>query len=129
MGSLPREDVHPVSGEVGRRQQRRERAHGGGPAGLPPIMGVHGDNDYIVPVEDSRHFYRRLKELRGGDGGRDVFVELEGAHHAFGLMASPRSFALSDAACAFLNAVVGRKGELGDDGGDGRSGVHLPSKL
>ena len=107
---------------------------GGGLAGLPPIMGVHGDNDYLVPVEDSRHFYRRLRELRGsGDGNEhvvgDVYVELEGAHHAFGLMASPRSFALSDAACAFLNAAVGRKGELGDDGGDGRLGVHLPSKL
>ena len=100
-------------------ERHAARASGGGGGGglagrVPPIMGVHGDNDYLVPVEDSRHFYRRLRELRGErkDGGvGDVFVELEGAHHAFGLMATPRSYALADAACAFLNAAVGRQGE------------------
>ena len=95
---------------------------GGGLASIPPILGVHGDNDYLVPVEDSRHFYRRLRELRGrrADAGgalADVFVELEGAHHAFGLMTSPRSFALADAATLFLNAAVGRNQQGGDGGG------------
>ena len=52
---------------------------------FPPILLFHGDDDHIVPVEESRMLCRRLTEIKGG---RDVqYVEREGFMHGdFGFM-------------------------------------------
>jgi hypothetical protein len=63
--------------------------------------------DTLVPVEDSRHFYDALASLRGPDCLlRDVYVELDGAHHAFNYLLSPRTLCLGMAALDFLDQVA-----------------------
>ena len=77
---------------------------------------------YFGFTQDARRFWSTLVQLRevekmGINGGKhlsppstnvvataagDMFVELEGAHHAFGYVDSPRSFVTADAISDFI---------------------------
>lgn len=81
---------------------------------VPPVFMVHGDVDTIVPVEDSRMFYKALANRRDRTTAqnqqqtvqpavRDVYVELPGAHHAYNFLLSPRTLALADAVSDWLS--------------------------
>jgi dipeptidyl aminopeptidase/acylaminoacyl peptidase len=54
-----------------------------------PVLLTHGSNDWRVPVQESRQFVRRAKEL-----GKDVtYMEFEGqGHHVEGLARKVRAF-------------------------------------
>ena len=78
---------------------------------VPPIMIVHGDVDTLVPIEESRIFYKALKQRRERESSlyksypKDIFIEVPGAHHAYNFMMSPRTLALSNAVVDWLNHV------------------------
>src|SRR6185503_7736865 len=56
------------------------------PEEVPPILLVHGTQDALVPIDQSRRFYRKLKEA----GGRKVhLMEVPLALHAFEIVPSP----------------------------------------
>jgi fermentation-respiration switch protein FrsA (DUF1100 family) len=93
-------------------------------AQVPPLLGVHGALDNLVPVDDARRFYRRLRARRHAapptpapapttttrTGTRvvpDVYVELASAHHCFNWLPSPRTLAFDAATVAFLTRVHG----------------------
>lgn len=62
----------------------RERAHGISPmhyvkGGLPPALLVHGTEDEVIPVAQSRRFATIMRKA----GNRCRYVELVGAKHGF----------------------------------------------
>jgi dipeptidyl aminopeptidase/acylaminoacyl peptidase len=67
---------------IGDRQEDRERIRGVSPANLAdrvqiPILLIHGTDDTVVPIAQSRRMLDRLR-----DNGKDVrFVELRGDDH------------------------------------------------
>lgn len=96
--------LHYVTGCVRRRaaQLQREGSSEPFPTGdgeIPPIFGVHGSLDTVIPVADARAFYASLQQRRQRDGERkpDVFVEVDCAHHAFNYLPSPRAQAMGAA--------------------------------
>jgi len=73
---------------------------------IPPIIGVHGDRDALVPLQDAKDFYALLKKkrLEGGDNpSKDVFCVVPGAHHAFNFFPSRRAFDTSDYVFSYLD--------------------------
>ena len=66
----------------------------------------HGTRDVLASYADATVFYETLRELRAKFplpfGDKDVFVTLDGAHHAFGYFPSLRSNALGDAMSDFI---------------------------
>ena len=67
-----------------------------------PLLLTHGTNDWRVPVEESRKFARRAREL----GKPVTFVEFEGqGHHIRGLRNQVRYY---QAVFTFLE-IVGRR--------------------
>lgn len=85
---------------------------------VPPVMIIHGDIDTLVPIEDSRIFYKALQERRVRDQQativgnkptmslpKDVYIEVPGAHHAYNFMMSPRTLALGNAVIDWINHV------------------------
>jgi acetyl esterase/lipase len=56
------------------------------PKEVPPILLVHGTQDALVPIDQSRRFYKKLKEA----GGRKVhMMEVPLAVHAFEVVPTP----------------------------------------
>lgn len=53
----------------------------------PPFFVIHGTHDSLVPVEEARHFVRRLRAVSRNPV---VYAELPGAQHAFDLFHSVR---------------------------------------
>ena len=47
--------------------------------GLPPVLAIHGDNDEIVPYEQSARLIKALK----GAGDDAELITVPGAKHAF----------------------------------------------
>ena len=68
----------------------------------PPFLVVHGDNDSLIPARSARDFARRLASASAGPA---VFVELDGAEHAFDLFDSIRLRAVVDGIEAFFSSV------------------------
>lgn len=70
----------------------------------PPIFGVHGSHDNLIPIEDARIFYDRLKTARRKWKStiKDGFCDLVGAHHAFNFFLSANTHSMHDAAFVFL---------------------------
>ena len=80
---------------------------------VPPILGVHGAFDNLVPVPDARAFYSLLRQRRASAAAgaapprvADVYIELATAHHCFNWIPSPRTLAFDAAALAFMTAAV-----------------------
>jgi acetyl esterase/lipase len=70
----------------------------------PPFFVLHGTQDNLVPVAQTRRFVERL---RNSSKSPVVYGELPGAPHAFEMLGSGRSFATADAVGRFLATVYG----------------------
>jgi acetyl esterase/lipase len=73
----------------------------------PPTMIVHGSRDALVPVESARAFARRLADT---SERAVVYVELQGAQHAFDIFPSPRTVRTIEYSQQFLEGV--RRGAI-----------------
>ncbi len=69
---------------------------------VPPMFMLHGVNDSLVPVEQTRTF---VEELRKESTNHVVYAELPGAQHAFEILPSIRSYAAAHAVERFLAVV------------------------
>ncbi len=68
-------------------------------ADAPPFMLVHGTNDSVVAVAHSRALAARLTEVSANPC---VYLEVDGAQHAFDMFASPRSVQVKHGVAQFL---------------------------
>ncbi len=71
-------------------------------ADAPPFFVLHGTNDSLIPVEETRDFVR---ELRGVSEHAVVYAELPGAQHAFDVLPSMRAHHAVYAVERFLAVV------------------------
>lgn len=69
---------------------------------VPPLFVLHGVNDSLVPVEQTRTF---VEELRKESTNHVAYAELPGAQHAFEILPSIRSHAAAHAVERFLAVV------------------------
>lgn len=76
-------------------------------ADAPPFMVLHGARDSLAPVADARLFARHLREVSRNPV---VYVELQGAEHAFDIMHSPRTEHAIDGVQRFLEWVRAGQG-------------------
>ncbi|HWS48329.1 MAG TPA: alpha/beta hydrolase [Acidimicrobiia bacterium] len=87
-------------------------------ADAPPALVIHGDLDTLAPVEDARTF---VAKLRATSHEPVVYVELEGAHHAFEVFNSIRTMhaiAGVDLFLAWLLSAASRSGASPHDAAD-----------
>ncbi|KAA0023421.1 alpha/beta hydrolase [Antrihabitans cavernicola] len=68
-------------------------------ADAPPFFVVHGSNDSLVPVPESRAF---VEHLRSVSRNPVAYAELKGAQHAFDVFASLRSIEVLNGVTRFL---------------------------
>jgi acetyl esterase/lipase len=73
----------------------------------PPFFVIHGTNDSLVPVEQTRSF---VGELRKASAQPVVYAELPGAQHAFDVFPSVRAHATAHAVERFLAVVRSERG-------------------
>ncbi len=71
-------------------------------ADAPPCFVAHGDQDFLVIVEDARGF---VEQLRATSSNPVVYAELPGAQHGFDLFRSRRFDTVVDAIQAFAGSV------------------------
>jgi acetyl esterase/lipase len=102
-------------GDCARWEQASPITHVGPHA--PPFFVLHGTNDSLVPIEQSRAF---VDELRMRSKQPVVYAELPGAQHAFDTMPSVRTHAAVHAVERFL-AVVRNRPSGPTPADDGRS--------
>lgn len=72
---------------------------------IPPVFTAHGQNDMLVPVKIGRVFHESLQKKReelGEKNNFDVFVEIEGARHGFGINKNPTSSVFAKANLQFV---------------------------
>lgn len=69
---------------------------------IPPIFVLHGDQDTLCPVEDTRYLVQALRRLSNNPV---VYAELPGAQHNFDLFHSIRTEAAIDAIEIFAACV------------------------
>lgn len=69
----------------------------------PPFLVIHGDHDSLVPVGESRRFVDALCQ---GSDARTVYLEVEGAQHAFDIFRSVRGAYAGNAIVTFLDSVT-----------------------
>lgn len=99
-----------------RRTQARERFEAASPiqrvhADAPPMLVVHGDRDSLVPVEGARRFVERLRDVSRNPV---LYAEMQGAQHAFDLVASWRTVPVIEAIERFLVTVHRRREQPAD---------------
>lgn len=70
--------------------------------GAPPFLVIHGDRDTLAPVEDARAFVARLREVSEQPV---LYVEMQGAQHAFEVVPSPRSARVIEGVERFLTTL------------------------
>lgn len=70
-------------------------------ADAPPMMILHGTRDALIPIEAARPFAQRLGEV---SESAVVWVELDGAQHAFDIFPSPRTVRTIEYVERFLDA-------------------------
>ncbi len=69
-------------------------------ADAPPFFVVHGSADSLIPVAESREFFRRLSET---SSSASHYAEIAGGQHAFDVIPSWRTIPVIDAVRTFLN--------------------------
>lgn len=69
-------------------------------ADAPPFFVVHGSADSLIPVEESREFFRRLGET---SSSAVHYAEIKGGQHAFDVIPSWRTIPVIDVVRTFLN--------------------------
>lgn len=84
-------------------------------ADAPPFLVVHGTRDTLTPVEDARHFVEKLRVVSGEPA---LYIEMNGAEHAFDVFPSVRTVQVMEATERFLDAlwrahVAGRREAVG----------------
>jgi acetyl esterase/lipase len=82
-------------------------------AGAPPFFVIHGTHDALAPVEDARHFVRRLRETSAQPV---LFAELPGAQHAFETFHSVRTRHTLRAVTHFAEQVVAARQREAESG-------------
>ncbi|MEZ5383422.1 MAG: alpha/beta hydrolase [Microthrixaceae bacterium] len=78
----------------------------------PPFLIIHGAQDVLVPVAGARAFAERV---RSASSEPVLYVELEGAQHAFDVFVSPRTRRTLDWVEKFLDSSVLRFREATGD--------------
>jgi acetyl esterase/lipase len=73
----------------------------------PPMMMIHGTRDALIPIEAARPFAAKLGEV---SESAVVWVELDGAQHAFDIFPSPRCVRAIEYVERFLEGV--RRGAI-----------------
>ncbi len=73
----------------------------------PAFLVFHGTNDTLVPLDVARQF---VAALRGVSSRPVAYVELPRAQHAFDILVSPRCWAATAGAVAFLETLAQRSG-------------------
>ncbi len=71
-------------------------------ADAPPFLVVHGSRDTMTPVEDARHFVDTLRKVANGPA---LYIEMQGAEHAFDTFPSVRTVQVIEATERFLHAI------------------------
>lgn len=71
-------------------------------ANAPPCFIVHGDQDTLIIVDDTRAF---VEQLRATSSSPVVYAELPGAQHGFDLFRSRRFDTVVDAIEAFTSHI------------------------
>lgn len=72
----------------------------------PAMAVVHGDLDTLAPVEDARRFVEALREASTEPV---VYLEMQGAQHAFEVFPSPRTARVIEGIERFLTTVHARR--------------------
>lgn len=70
-------------------------------ADAPPMMMIHGTRDALIPIESARPFAQQLAAV---SDSAVVWVELEGAQHAFDIFPSARTVRTVEYVERFLDA-------------------------
>ncbi len=71
-------------------------------ADAPPFFVLHGADDSLIPVVESREF---VDELRAVSKSPVAYAELPSAQHAFDIFGSPRAHRSAEAVARFLSWV------------------------
>lgn len=71
-------------------------------AGAPTFLVVHGTRDTLTPVEDARHF---VETLRAVSSKPALYIEMQGAEHAFDTFPSVRTVPVIEATERYLDAI------------------------
>jgi acetyl esterase/lipase len=69
----------------------------------PPFFVIHGDRDSLAPLVYAQAFVERLRAVSRQPV---VYVELQGAQHAFDLLLSPRSLPVIEGVADFLDHLL-----------------------
>lgn len=69
-------------------------------ADAPPFFVVHRSADSLIPVAESREFFRRLGET---SSSAVHYAEIKGGQHAFDVIPSWRTIPVIDVVRTFLN--------------------------
>ena len=88
-------DEHP---ELFSRASPIDRVH----AGAPTFCVVHGTRDTMTPVEDARLFVERLRAISAKPA---LYIEMQGAEHAFDTFPSVRTVPVIEATERYLDAI------------------------
>ncbi len=68
----------------------------------PPFLVVHGSRDTLTPVEDARHFIEKLRKVSKKPA---LYIEMQGAEHAFDTFPSVRTVQVIEATERFLHGM------------------------
>ena len=71
-------------------------------ADAPTFLVVHGTRDTLTPVEDARHF---IEKLRAVSKKPALYIEMQGAEHAFDTFPSIRTVPVIEAIERFLESL------------------------
>jgi len=82
---------------------------------IPPILGIHGSLDSLIPIDDAVSFFTALKAHRSRKPSTgaaaavpDVLIELKYAHHAHVVIPSVRTVAVHEAIATYLTFVLSK---------------------
>ncbi|MBA3550349.1 MAG: alpha/beta hydrolase [Nannocystis sp.] len=87
-----------IEPEVFARASPIDRVH----VDAPPFLVVHGSRDTLTPVEDARHFIEKLRHVSKKPA---LYIEMQGAEHAFDTFPSVRTVQVIEATERFLHGM------------------------